>query len=273
MADENVIEVSTWAQFEAALTGEEDGKVIHLIADIDFNDEHPGGMSTTLVPKRYYVYGNGHKIRNMHYIGGSYFIKATSSKPLVFYSADIENLFAEPSTNNAYLFDYCKFNGCDLSMILSGGIELLYSTSHGDFNNCGIRINANYSEDASFWQALELVATDCNLTLEGRYRRLTLKMIRSYISGNIRYKEYSSNSDHISFAYSQNSVITLGIDVQGTAHKTVIAVTTCAIDTTVINVDNIYPTGMIQCTTEQIKSPSYLASQGFPIVPVIVGGE
>lgn len=273
MADENVIEVSTWAQFEAALIGEEDGKVIHLIADIDFNDEHPGGMSTTLVPKRYSVYGNGHKIRNMHYIGDSYFIKATSSKHLAFYSADIENLITEPSDNTSYVFDYCDFNDCDLSMMLSGSIKLSYAIGRVGFSNCGIRINANYSEDASSWQILEIAATDCNLTLEGRYRQLTLRMTRSYIGGSIKYKENNSNTDRITFGNSVNSIITLGIDVQGTAHKLATGVTTCAIDTTVINVDNIYPTGMIQCTTEQIKSPTYLASQGFPIVPVVVGGE
>jgi hypothetical protein len=118
--------------------------------------------------------------------------------------------------------------------------------------------------------AFEVPVDSCHFTLLGTLSQVILQASRSLIDGE--FEVYVSNySDRCNFNKAYLTVITAKIDTNQNVSNSNGA--QCAIDTSVITTTGTISSNFIQCNTEQIKSPEYLASQGFVIVPEVVGGS
>lgn len=275
------VNVDSWDGIVIALTTGTEDTTINLTKDIDLNDEYPEGITRVEANQHNYtINGNGYAIRNLLRSDTSrngVICGKTTSCWITFINVNLENWTVEASgTSGAhgYTFQYVALYNSDISIKLIGDENLTInsSTKFLRMSECAVRVDGhiglpnNYPPSVAF----ETYVDTCHITLIGKFYQVILRANRCFIDGE--FEVYVSNySDQINFNYSYLTVITATINTNQNITNSYGS--QCVIDTSVITTTGTISSNFIQCNTEQIKSPEYLASQGFVIVPEVVGGS
>lgn len=274
------VNVSTWDEIVAVLTTGTEDTTINLTKDIDLNDEYPEGITRVAANQHNYtINGNGYAIRNSLLPDNSLngMICGGSNHTVTFVNIKLENWTAENklgSAYNCYVFSRVAFYHSDITIKLIGNENLVIKTSTPEYfrmSECAVRVEG-YVGLGSMGAAcaFEVPVDSCNFTLLGTFSQVILQARRSLIDGE--FEVYVSGySDRCNFNKAYLTVITATINTDQNITNSNGA--KCAIDTSVINTTGTISSNFIQCNTEQIKSPEYLVSQGFVIVPEVVGGS
>lgn len=256
------VSVSTWDALRTAVSNAGSSDIVKLTADIDMNDEYRTGVDDT---KRIIgsctIDGDGHTIRNIRYIGGIYLFSTPSSNSwLTVKDIKLENMIIE----SGRAFRRVQIYDSDVTLELENGTELADSSNIA-FTRCGV--DCKGYGDAKFIAEVHWL-DDNNINLTGQFYTVKLAPRRTFISGDFSV----DNSQYLVIQVAIKSVFTATFSgrIWGTTSSTYTK--GCAIDRTVAPGEISYEGVFLQCTTEQIKSPSYLTSQGFPIIPLVVGG-
>lgn len=258
-------EVDNWADLKTKVASAASGDTVKLTADIDLNDGYASGITNAdTINGSCTIDGDGHTIRNATYVGSGFLLCAPSSDSyLTIRNVKLENV--DIQTGALSFSNRVKFYDSDITIKLENGTRLDYSGNIG-FISCGVTIRGygNVIIDAeNLWQ------DDDNFTIEGSFDRVKLAPRRTFISG-----EFSVNSgQYLTIQYAIKSVFTAMFSGEIRGTTTSAYNKGCAIDREAAPGNITYPNVFLQCTTEQIKSPSYLDSQGFPIIPIVVGGD
>lgn len=275
------VNVDSWDGLVTALTTGTEDTTINLTKDIDLNDEYPEGIARVEANQHNYtINGNGYAIRNalLPDNSSSGMICGGYVRWITFINISLENWTAENKWGgygaNAYVFSRVAFFKSDISIKLIGNENFTVNTSTPEFfrmSECSVRVEGHIGiENIGGRVAFEMPVDTCHFTLIGSFYEIKLRANRCYIDGE--FEVYVSNySDYINFNYSYLTVITATINTDQNITNSNGA--QCAIDTSVITTTRTISSNFIQCDTEQIKSPEYLASQGFVIVPEVVGGS
>lgn len=275
------VNVSTWDEIVAVLTTGTEDTTINLTKDIDLNDEYPEGITRVAANQHNYtINGNGYAIRNalLPDNSGSGMICGGSNRTITFVNIKLENWTAENkrggSGYNNYVFLRVAFYHSDITIKLIGNENLAIKTSTPEYfriSECAVRVEGHVGlGDIGAACAFEVPVDSCHFTLLGTFSQVILQASRSLIDGEFEVY-YSNYSDRCNFNKSYLTVITAKIDTNQNISNSNGA--KCAIDTSVITTTGTISSNFIQCNTEQIKSPEYLASKGFVIVPEVVGGS
>lgn len=275
------VNVSTWDEIVAVLTTGTEDTTINLTKDIDLNDEYPEGITRVAANQHNYtINGNGCAIRNALLPDNSSMgmICGGTNRTITFVNIKLENWTAENKRGgggyNYYVFSRVAFYHSDITIKLIGNENLAIKTSTPEYfriSECAVRVEGHVGlGDIGAACAFEVPVDSCHFTLLGTFSQVILQASRSLIDGE--FEVYDSNySDRCNFNKSYLTVITAKIDTNQNISNSNGA--QCAIDTSVITITGTISSNFIQCNTEQIKSPEYLASQGFVIVPEVVGGS
>jgi len=256
-------EVDNWADLKARVASAASYDVVKLTADIDLNDGYATGV-TSGITGYCTIDGDGHTIRNATYVGSESLLCASSSDSyLTIRNVKLENV--DIQTEESDFSNRVKFYDSDITIKLENGTRLDY-TGNIAFISCGVTIRG-YGD--VILDAGKLWQDDDNFTIEGSFFKVELAPRRTFISG-----EFSVNSgQYLTILYAIKSVFVATFSGKIWGTTTSAYNKGCAIDREAAPGNIIYPNVFLQCTTEQIKSPSYLDSQGFPIIPIVVGGD
>lgn len=264
-------EVSNWADLKSKVASASSSDTVYLTADIDMNAVYSSGESQTMgLSGNCTIDAQGHIIRNIDYTNtnsstGAFFY--SSSQAMKVKNIKIENMIIEGTG----AFRGVSVYDSDITMELQGhGSNDVYldianrADGRSLFDHCGVTCKG-YGN--AVFNALYNWQRDNNITFNGNFYKILIAPSRTFIQGNF------STVNDFSISYTNKSVIVATINVGGELYASN-STNTCAIDTSVITgrINDEY-NKLIRCTTTQIKSPSYLASKGFPIVPELVGGQ
>lgn len=280
-----------------AVTG--DSTYYELVSDIDFNDHdtYSRGVSGFLIGSMRgagpYLFGNGHKIRNL-------LIKNISDGSCVFCVQRIQDVVFENmilmDVVYAYMFAQVYGSECTLDNVhigcyvfnsdtyalfneFSSSVPLKFSRC--SFNLSG-RSKSGFCAGGSFEGCH--INTDLLIVDESSYNsaitfRSGTSFVESYFTGRIRFLGGLSGSpetvyaikggtiEHSYFAVSIPSVPSGSSTLCGCAEMTVSEVS--FIDKNLIpNMEEVAVDNLYYLTTEQATDPDYLISIGFPVVPI-----
>lgn len=274
------VNVSTWDEIVAVLTTGTEDTTINLTKDIDLNDEYPEGIARVVANEhKYVINGNGHTIRNLLRSDTSrngVICGRTISYRITFVNVNLENWTVEASGTSGVhgtVFDYVTLYNSDISIKLIGDENLApnSSTEFLRMSECAVRVEGHIGlGNLAPRVAFETYIDTCHITLIGKFYIVNLQANRCFIDGEFEVF-VPNHSDYVNFNKSSLTVITATINTNQNITNSNGA--QCAIDTSVITTTGTISSNFIQCNTEQIKSPEYLASQGFVIVPEVVGGS
>lgn len=259
------VTVSTWAQLVEQLTTLGEDSTITLTADIDMNEQLPGGVTTTAKSKNYnividgYYDGRKHSIKNLWSNSNIYVIQAYSYGKLTIKNVDFENVYMTRygSSTSAPRFLYnvkiedCSLSGTAVDCDICNGVEA---------TRCGIKVTG--SGTAAKFTGFGNKCHFCNIELNGSFNNCTFHLDNSYVSGDFAITTNTTTSFLFSSPYI--SVFNATVDTEA-APKVNGSATLMLINSDRLPEGITISSDFIACTTSELRSRQDLIDKSFPI--------
>lgn len=267
------VNVSTWAELTAAITGATENTDINLTSDIDLNveieDTHEITTTTKGTNYNITIYGNNHKISNIYSKSAisAVFQGYSTSKKLRFEDTTFENVYLSYTTSTSTAPTLAKNTDlyrCQFSAEIAMSARLFGSDVY--LSQCGGTATGS-GEGNAYVNSSQNTFEFSNIELYGKWRYVSIALKNSYLGGDFEQIGTGTNTGLIfgsSYLATINATIVSDKNPQADNAKLLLAnsETWSKSDSSTVT----FPSTMIPLTTTQLQSRTELRNIGYPVL-------